>query len=740
MCGDRIIWRFFRSGWQDVSSGVAALCLGAWLNSVLVQPACAQVDREAEQRCLQCHGRAHIAELSPAERLTMVGTWLGQGEPPAPAEPVQLTGDEPETRPGLLVSRDDLLGSPHADVNCVDCHVDAARLPHSARLNMSSCAAECHTRQWDEYHAGEHFRALQQGSEVAPTCVSCHGGHDMLHVSERRAPQHRLNRLFLCGDCHEKLVNGQGNQTPVQSYLASTHARGVTDAGLLFAATCSDCHGAHGVFAAEDERSPMHRTRIPDSCGMCHEGVNEVYATSIHGQLLAQGDLRGPVCTDCHSAHGISDATTSAFLLDVINECGRCHEYEGPDRGKSASFYETYRASYHGQVTELGSLRAARCSDCHGFHDVLPASDPGSRVHPDNIIATCAQSGCHPSANANFVKFDPHADYRDGERYPILHAVWIYFIIVMSAALGFFGLHSILWFARASWERLRGRGPKKHPPGPTSIRRFTTMNRINHVLVMITFFGLTATGIPLIFSEQKWAGILANLFGGVVAAGVWHRIFATMLIINFIIHFVHLGISFARRTGSAWEWLFGPNSMMPKWRDVTDAAAMIRWFVRGGKTPRFDRWAYWEKFDYWAEIFGSIIIGGSGLLLWFPEIASLFLPGWIFNVAMVVHGYEALLAIGFIFTIHFFNAHLRPGKFPVDRVIFTGALSEEELKEERPDEYERLVATGRLEALRVPTSPAERGPALVIVSIILVGIGLALISLIILGGLRLLGA
>ncbi len=151
--------------------------------------------------------------------------------------------------------------------------------------------------------------------------------------------------------------------------------------------------------------------------------------------------------------------------------------------------------------------------------------------------------------------------------------------------------------------------------------------------------------------------------------------------------------------------------------------------------PRLDRWTYWEKFDYWAEVGGSMIIGGSGLLLWFPVIASYLIPGWAFNIAMIVHGYEALLAIGFIFTIHFFNAHLRPGTFPVDEVIFTGSMPEEELKETRPEEYARLVASNSLDALRVPAADPKRRPAILVTAIVSVGFGLLLLAFILIGGL-----
>ncbi len=217
--------------------------------------------------------------------------------------------------------------------------------------------------------------------------------------------------------------------------------------------------------------------------------------------------------------------------------------------------------------------------------------------------------------------------------------------------------------------------------------------------------------------------------------GVLHRVFAVLLIANFVIHFIGLYRKARAHGKGLWrDWLYGPSTLLPRWKDFKDCADMFRWFFRGGRTPSFDRWTYWEKFDYLAEILGIAIIGGSGLLLWFPEFFSTFMPGWMFNVATVVHGYEALLAVGFIFTIHFFNAHLRMDKFPVDDVIFTGQLSEEEFRLERPEEYARMVATGRLEDLRVPPAPEWQRSTAVIAGILAMAVGFALVALIIVAG------
>jgi thiosulfate reductase cytochrome b subunit len=224
---------------------------------------------------------------------------------------------------------------------------------------------------------------------------------------------------------------------------------------------------------------------------------------------------------------------------------------------------------------------------------------------------------------------------------------------------------------------------------------------------MLTFVGCALTGLPLIFAAQPWAVMLAHLLGGFESAGIIHRICAAIMIGVFLIHIALV----ARRAivnndllGVVW----GPESLVPQWQDAIDMYRHFRWFMGIGPRPQFDRWTYWEKFDYWAVFWGMAIIGGSGLLLWFPFFFGQLLPGWVFNIASLVHGEEALLAVGFIFTIHFFNGHLRPEKFPMDTVVFTGRIPEHELKTERAVQYARLSATG---ALNVTESSAPSTPS-----------------------------
>jgi len=237
-------------------------------------------------------------------------------------------------------------------------------------------------------------------------------------------------------------------------------------------------------------------------------------------------------------------------------------------------------------------------------------------------------------------------------------------------------------------------------------RRFTRTERIMHALLMLSFVGCALTGLPLLFSDRPWAVVLARLFGGFQVAGAIHRTCAFVMLVLFGTHII-LVVRRAVVKKDFVGMLWGPDSMVPQPQDGIDLYRHFKWFLGLGPRPQFDRWTYWEKFDYWAVFWGMAIISGSGLLLWFPVLFAKFLPGWMFNIATLVHGEEALLAVGFIFTIHFFNGHLRPEKFPMDTVVFTGRVPEHELKFERAVQYERLVRQGRLAAEEVPPPTLE---------------------------------
>jgi len=261
-------------------------------------------------------------------------------------------------------------------------------------------------------------------------------------------------------------------------------------------------------------------------------------------------------------------------------------------------------------------------------------------------------------------------------------------------------------------------------------RRFTPAERVLHALLMLTFIGCALSGLPLLFADRPWAPPLARLLGGFQAAGLLHRVCATVMIGVFVTHIL-LVIARVLVTKSLLGVVWGPDSLVPQWRDAVDFHRHFKWFIGLGPRPQFDRWTYWEKFDYWAVFWGMAIIGGSGLLLWFPFFFGKLLPGWVFNIAGLVHGEEALLAVGFIFTIHFFNGHLRPGKFPMDTVVFTARISEHELQDERAVEYQRMVASDALAAKEA--TPPTAGSRLFgwVVGGAALGLGIVVILLIV---------
>lgn len=236
--------------------------------------------------------------------------------------------------------------------------------------------------------------------------------------------------------------------------------------------------------------------------------------------------------------------------------------------------------------------------------------------------------------------------------------------------------------------------------------RFTRLNRMLHAVMIVCFLSLALTGMTLKFSYTGWAALLSRLFGGYESAGYIHRFAAAVMVGVFITHIVDLVRRKRHEYGSWKKLLAGPDTMLPTRKDLAEFRDSMRWFLGKGSRPQYGRWTYWEKFDYFAVFWGMVVIGSTGFTLWFPEFFTLVFPGWMINVATIIHSDEALLATGFIFTIHFFNTHLRPEKFPMDMVIFTGRMPVEELKEDKPGEYATLVATGKLsESLVEPYPP-----------------------------------
>jgi cytochrome b subunit of formate dehydrogenase len=268
-------------------------------------------------------------------------------------------------------------------------------------------------------------------------------------------------------------------------------------------------------------------------------------------------------------------------------------------------------------------------------------------------------------------------------------------------------------------------------PHGREYRRFGTLARRLHIMVIVSFIGLAVTGMALKFSYLSWAQWIAEFLGGFESTGYVHRVCAVITFSYFGIHIWDLFRQKRESGGTWWQYLTGANSMLPRKKDWEDLKGTFKWFIGFGPRPAYGRWTYWEKFDYFAVFWGVAIIGTTGLILWFPEFFTRFLPGWFLNVATIIHSDEALLAVGFIFTVHFFNTHFRPDKFPMDPVIFTGRVPVEEFKEDRPEEYQQMIESGELEKHLVDPLPPYVVKWLKIFGATALTIGIILILLII---------
>ncbi|HEX5398499.1 MAG TPA: cytochrome c3 family protein [Verrucomicrobiae bacterium] len=603
----------------------------------------------------------------------------------------------------------------HSVLDCVDCHAGIKEIPHADHLPPPDCSS-CHPDETKAYNSSIHGVSRQLGSSAAAECWDCHGSHGILPADDPASPVYKMNLPFTCGKCHNNpgLTKEYRIQYPnaTKQFVDSIHGQALLKMGLIVAPSCSDCHGVHDIKPAMYPASPVNHANVAKTCGKCHVGIEKIYDQSIHGQLLAKGDPRGPVCTDCHTAHQIVDpAAVNSFKEAMDERCGSCHP----------TYYEHYKETYHGKAMVLGqpnkAPEVAACFDCHGNHNILPPSDPRSTLSRTNILATCQQ--CHPNATAGFAQYDPHANPMNGKSYPLLHAVFLGMSGLLIGTFAFFGLHTLGWLVRAVWLYLHDSKTFREAKIRTQVgdewfTRFLPFERFLHLLVVSSFLLLVITGMPLKFSYTHWAKVIFDILGGPETARTLHRFGA-------IITFLYFGLHLASLTKKAWRgqktlrdpqtggfrwkrlWnvLFGPDSMVPTLQDWRDLVAHNKWFFGKGPKPQFGRWTYWEKFDYFAVFWGVAIIGCSGLIMWFPTFFTRFLPGWIINVALLIHSDEALLAAGFIFAIHFFNTHFRIEKFPMDTVIFSGRISKNEMLHERKRWYDRLAAEGKLDDYRV---------------------------------------
>jgi len=635
-----------------------------------------------------------------------------------------LTGHKDGKAVSMFVDKAQLEHSRHVKIACAQCHTGvnpSERRPCITVAPKVDCAV-CHAEVVATYQGSRHGALAAKGSPDAPVCADCHGTHGVLGHLQTESRTYARNIPALCGTCHrtgkQAAIRYHGTQTEiVEHYVESIHGKGLLESGLVVTATCVDCHTSHGERPKSDPSSSVYPANVAGTCAKCHRGIYEQFETSIHSPAVSKSKEKLPVCSDCHSAHTIGRTDKENFRLNIMTQCGNCHR----------ALAETYFDTYHGKVSKLGYQKTAKCYDCHGAHDILPAWNPRSHLSRQNIIKTCGQ--CHAGSNRRFAGYLTHATHHDPGKYPALFwAFWGMTGLLMGTFL-VAGVHTLAWLPRS----LQYRRELKRTHATESAlhyRRFPKLYRNLHLMVIVSFIGLALTGMTLKFSYSGWAWALSRVFGWFEAAGVIHRACA---IITFAYFGIHIADMLRRKklSGASWrQFITGPHGMLPGPTDANEFWQSAKWFLGRGARPAYGRWTYWEKFDYFAVFWGVGIIGATGLLLWFPTLFTNIMPGWLLNVATIIHSDEALLAVGFIFTVHFFNTHFRPEKFPMDTVIFTGTVPLDEFKVDRPREYEALAARGELEQHLEPAPSPRDVRAWRIFGWVALSLGIALIVLI----------
>src|ERR1017187_1094002 len=436
--------------------------------------------------------------------------------------------------------------SVHSTLDCIDCHDGIKEMQHDKNVPPPNCAG-CHDKEQADYATSIHGMSHKMGASGAAQCWDCHGNHEIVPVKHTDSPVFKMNLPATCAKCHSNtnLTKEYQIEFPeaANQYMDSIHGNALLKMGLIVAPSCNDCHGAHKIKRNIDRDSPINHANVAKTCGKCHVGIEETYNKSVHGQLLAKGDKRGLVCTDCHTAHEVETPKNGHFKMASDRTCGKCH----------ADRLEHYRDTYHGKAMALGkpstASEVAGWYDCHGHPDVQPPSNPASRLSKTHILATCQQ--CHPTATIEFTEYKPHANPLDGKNYPLLHAVFIAMTGLLIGVFTFFGMHTLVWLVRAFYLYLHDSKKFREAKVKTQtddewFTRFVPFERLLHFLVVTSFLLLVLTGMPLKFYYTDWAKVLFRVIGGADTARALHRLGA-------IVTFFYFGLHVATLVGRSWH-------------------------------------------------------------------------------------------------------------------------------------------------------------------------------------------
>jgi formate dehydrogenase gamma subunit len=672
----------------------------------------------ADQECLACHGQAGMKSdkgkdiyVNPSKHAASAHAILGCSDchtaikdfpHPAKLAKVQCAtchADEVKAYTGSVHA---ILG----ETACATCHGSVHELTSAAALIPGKCS-ECHADEVKSLAESIHGQAAKNGDPDAPNCTSCHGAiHAVKAPSEPDSTVARKNLPDTCAKCHSEAGFLSRHKIPiahpVESYKQSVHGRAVAS-GNEKAADCSSCHGSHDIYPARDARSNVNHWKVPETCGQCHKEIARQFSESVHGEAVKAGVRDAPVCTDCHGEHLIMDPSNPGSPLSAANisaeTCGRCHgdprlalRYNLP-----ANRLPSYAGSYHGLALEGGKLTAANCASCHGVHDILPSSDPRSTVNAANLPKTCGQ--CHKGVGESKFTIGPvHVQTNAGPNHPVVRWIrWTYWVLI-PFTLGFMLLHNLL--------DLLAKLVRRRPRQETSevAVRMNLGFRIAHWGVMASFPTLVVTGFALKYPESWWARPLMMWESNAGLRGGLHRTAAIVLIAATLYHFIHLALKKRDR-----KFL---TAIIPTIKDATDMLDVVRYNLGLTKEePKFAKFNYAEKMEYWAFLWGTGVMALTGFLLWFNNFTLRHFPKWVADAATAVHWYEALLATFSILIWHFYLVIFDPAVYPMDTAWLNGKIPADHYRHTRPGYYRELGRAGLLETPEEPDSPDSQPEA-----------------------------
>ncbi len=590
------------------------------------------------------------------------------------ADCLECHGEDDADRP---VDSERFRQSVHADNECTSCHDDIEDPMHDTPLKKVDCA-ECHDIESEIYLQSSHGIALRKGRDQAATCKDCHGdSHYIISSRNEASTINRKNIAATCARCHgdvEQMKKFNLHQLePISSYENSVHGLAMGRHDGSTAPVCTDCHGSHNLLKSTDSKSKLYWQNIPTTCGKCHENIANTYQRSVHGIAVSEGVHDAPTCTDCHGEHTISstdsdDSKVSAAHISAT--CAECHAAERiVTKYRLPEFaVETYMESYHGLSMRLGSLTAANCASCHGKHDILPSSDPRSSINPNNLKKTC--SVCHAGVTDQVARGQIHSGTRPGVEHKatgIVRTIYVWLFIVV---LGGMLVHNGFDLFRKIREHLHKLEEEGAP------HRMTISERIQHAILAITFIVLGYTGFALVNPDAWWA---SPFVGQTDWRGYGHKL---MAIIFIALSIYHIGYIIFTKRG---RWQI--KQLAPRWSDVVHAFQMFGFYLGLRKErARFEHYSYIEKAEYWALVWGSIVMVLTGTLMTYEEWTLAHFPKWFYDVCTAIHYYEAILACAAIVIWHFYFVMFDPEEYPVKWTAFTGRESPADRERLSPEE------------------------------------------------------